>query len=172
MFCLGTSFSHSPSNLPRSPGALLQLEKEQQQAKDWQNVSAGLANDQWNDQGNLHWRCFPVASFNNSSYSTRSPIFRITNYNEAGFFVRLFRRIESEKERLSRAKQVALFETVEQFIEEFAGFSDLVLPNFRSIFFIYFLFGAFVLATFFVHRLVKFTKERIRFRRSFFYQNN
>ena len=58
-----------------------------------------------------------------------------------------------------RASKVSQLESLEAYIEEYSGFSDLPLDNFRFIFLYYFLFCSLVFVAFGVHHLVKLVKK-------------
>lgn len=63
--------------------------------------------------------------------------------------------------RAAREKsKIPLFETIDQYMEEYLGFSNLVFDNFESIFHYYALFCTLVFVAFCVHYLAKFTWKR------------
>ena len=82
-------------------------------------------------------------------------------HTENGMMSEMFACIDKQATASIRKDKVQVFETVEAFVDEFSGFSYLVLDNFRFIFLYYFLFGSLSLLAFFVHHLVnKLAKKR------------
>ena len=61
-----------------------------------------------------------------------------------------------------RSSKVSLFETLDEYVQEYSGFSDLALDNFRSIFLYYLLFCSLVFAIFCAFRLVSSTKHIVK----------
>ena len=58
-----------------------------------------------------------------------------------------------------RAAKIGLFENLTKFIEEYSGFSNLVLENFSRLFLYYFLICSLVFVAFCLHHLVKVAKK-------------
>ena len=84
---------------------------------------------------------------------------RILRNTENGLIWRTYDCADKLIRANCRASKVTMFETLEQFIDETTGFSDLVLDNFRFIFLYYFLFCSLVFVAFGVHHLVKLVKK-------------
>ena len=81
-------------------------------------------------------------------------------HSENGLISRTYYCADKLSRANCRASKVTMFETLEQFIDEATGFSDLVLDNFRFIFlYYYFLFCSLVFVAFGVHHLVKYVKK-------------
>ena len=80
-------------------------------------------------------------------------------HSENGLISRTYYCADKLSRTNCRASKVTLFETLEQFIDETTGFSDLVLDNFRFIFLYYFLLCSLFFVAFCVHHLVKFVKK-------------
>ena len=83
------------------------------------------------------------------------------SYAESGLFARTADCVEAvgrESCRTSKVK-ITVFEKIEDYIEQHSEFSDLVLPNFGSIFLYYFLFFALIFFAFCIHHLVKLAKR-------------
>lgn len=80
-------------------------------------------------------------------------------HTENGVFTRLqdcFERVG--KTSLRSSSKMSVFESVEDYENEYSNFSDLVLDNFRIIFLYYFLFCSLLLATFYVHQLLQLAR--------------
>ena len=76
---------------------------------------------------------------------------------------RMFDCIAKQAKDVFRNEGISLFTNVEAYVEAYAGFSDLVLDNFRFVFLYYFLFGLQIFAVAFVHQcLVMFSKTMTR----------
>ena len=58
-----------------------------------------------------------------------------------------------------RESKVTIFESLEQYVKESSGFSDLVFQNFKYIFQYYFLLCSLVFVAFYVHHLVKYVRK-------------
>ena len=84
---------------------------------------------------------------------------RMLRHSENGLISRTYNCADKLSRANCRASKVTMFETLEQFIDETTGFSDLVLDNFRFIFLYYFLFCSLVFVAFCVHHLFKFVKK-------------
>lgn len=77
---------------------------------------------------------------------------------EHGVFTMLYNCIDNEAKESCHNSKLSVFETLAVYIQEFTGFSNLVLDNFASIFHYYFLFCSLVFVAFCMHHLVKFIK--------------
>ena len=83
-------------------------------------------------------------------------------HGENGLAARLFDCIDKAARASCRRNEILMFETLEAYIDEYSGFSDLVLDNFRSIFLYYFLFCSLVFAAFSMYHLANLAKRRIK----------
>ena len=63
----------------------------------------------------------------------------------------------------TRKHGISVFESLEEFIEDSSGFSNLGMPNFRYIFLFYFLICSLIFVAFCVHHLANFIKKRAIF---------
>ena len=64
---------------------------------------------------------------------------------------RMYKCVDETAKASCRTSKIDLFGNLEQFINEYSGFSDLVFENFQSIFIYYGLFGALLFVAFCVH---------------------
>ena len=85
---------------------------------------------------------------------------RVLNHFENGMVGSMYDCFEKEAMATVRRSNVSYFESLEEYIEEYSGFSDLDLENFRYIFLYYFLFGSLIFIVFLMHRLVKGSSNR------------
>lgn len=86
---------------------------------------------------------------------------RITHYTENGLYSKGFDCVDQVARESCRRAKVKMIETVEEFIDEQSGFSDLVLENFRFIFTYYFVLCSLVFIAFLIHHLIKFVNKSI-----------
>ena len=86
--------------------------------------------------------------------------FRLMSYTENGLSERLVYCIDQAARSSCRNSKIELFESLDQYIEEYSGFSHLVLANFRFIFLYYILYCSLAFVAFGVHHLVKFVSKR------------
>lgn len=83
--------------------------------------------------------------------------------------VRMVDCIEKEAKESFRRNEIRLFSNLDEYLDEYSRFSDLVLDNFRFVFLYYFLFALLVISIAFVHHgLVLFAKTMIRRRNQSF----
>lgn len=76
---------------------------------------------------------------------------------------RMYECISKQSSSALRGAEISVFAKVKDFIEEFSGFSNLALDNFRFLIFYYFLFGFLVFVVAFGYRgLVMVTKTITR----------
>lgn len=75
----------------------------------------------------------------------------------------MFDCTEQAGRKACRSSNVTLFEDLDQYSANYvgAGFSDLVLANFRFVFLYYGLFGALILVVAFLPHLVQCVRKRI-----------
>ena len=83
---------------------------------------------------------------------------RIMSYTESGMFTKMADCMDAVGQESCRASKITVFGTLKDYIEEHSKFSDLVLPNFGSIFLYYFLFFALIFFAFCMHHLLKLVK--------------
>lgn len=89
---------------------------------------------------------------------------RTMRHLEAGLFKRLYEGCIEQVGRDSfRASKMRLFESLEAYVNEYSGFSDLVLDNFWPIFRYYFFICSLVFVTFCAHHLTKLIEKRTIF---------
>lgn len=67
---------------------------------------------------------------------------------------------DEEARASCRASKTLLFEKLDQYIEFYSGFSDLVLDNFHFTFLYFALLGTLVFVAFCVHHLAKYFKRK------------
>lgn len=84
----------------------------------------------------------------------------IRRHSENGLWNRMFDCTDSAAKAACRALKITVFETKEQYINDFSGSPDLVLNNFYFIFLYYFLFCSLIFAAFILHHLAKFISGR------------
>ena len=84
---------------------------------------------------------------------------RILLHFEGGHVLSMYDCFEKSSMAAARSSNASYFESLEEYIEKYSGFSDLDLENFRYIFLYYFLFNLLVFAVFLVPFLVKLSKK-------------
>lgn len=88
--------------------------------------------------------------------------YRIRKYTENGMIIKMYKCAHHNSRAACRTEGVSLFQNLDEYIKENSGqFSDLVLNNFWSIFFSYFVACFIAFSAFCVHNLVKFVKNVI-----------
>ena len=81
---------------------------------------------------------------------------------ENGLISRTYDCADQSAQSNCRASKLSLLESLDAYIEEYSGFSDLVLDNFRFIFLYYFLACSLAFVAFDAHHLVKFVKKNVK----------
>lgn len=80
--------------------------------------------------------------------------------SEAGLLSKVYTCARELSQTNCRISKVTIFESVPEYIEQYSGFSDLILENFHSIFVYFFLVCSLIFVAFCMHHLVKCVEKR------------
>ena len=83
----------------------------------------------------------------------------LISHIENGMMDRIYRCIDESSRVSARRSGIALFESIEDYIQAFSTFSDLEISNFQYIF-IYGLICSLIFVAFCMHHLVNFVKKK------------
>lgn len=84
---------------------------------------------------------------------------RIQQHTEHGYFVKSNLCTEQVAKKACRLSKIKIYDRVDEYVNDFLHFSDLVLANFRYIFLDFFAFCSFVFVIFCVHRSIGYAKS-------------
>ena len=120
------------------------------QGENWKNVSVSKLNSL--KAFKVHCVTFYLAQWATS-------LGRILRYLEMGMWSRLSQCTDESSRTSCRLSEISVFESLDEYIEEYSGFSDLELENFRFLFLYYALACLLTFTTFITHHLVKFIRK-------------